>query len=110
MVTGCYNFVANMIFFLSGKNVNWKAKALECDSCKTWFYVKCQGGIKSFMYDLMDASHIPWHCLNCGLPNLSSTFFNTSENISVSEYSFSSLEDVQSPGVPNASSSSIHRP
>ena len=39
-----------------------------------------------------------------------STFFNTSENISVSENSFSYLEDVQSPGVPNASFSPIHRP
>ena len=25
------------------------------------------GGMKSFMYDLMDASNISWHCLCCGL-------------------------------------------
>lgn len=34
-----------------GKSVNWKSKALECDTCKTWFHVDCQGGMKTFMYD-----------------------------------------------------------
>ncbi|KAH3711406.1 hypothetical protein DPMN_071075 [Dreissena polymorpha] len=29
------------IRFLWKKNVTWKNKALECDTCKTWFHLPC---------------------------------------------------------------------
>ena len=97
-----------------GKNVNWKAKALECDSCSTWYHVDCQGGMKSFMYDILgEASQLSWHCLKCGLPNLSTSYFKETSCSSISQNSFSSLaclEEIVSPGAPNAASSPIHRP
>ena len=97
-----------------GKNVNWKSKAIECDSCSTWYHVDCQGGMKFVMYDILgEASHLSWHCLKCGLPNLSSSYFNETYSLN-SHNSFSSLscseEEIISPGAPNAASSPIHRP
>ena len=35
-----------------GKNVNWSSKALECDTCKTWYHTDCQGGMDTTMYNL----------------------------------------------------------
>ena len=43
------------------------------------------------------------------IPSLSSSYYNTTSGTSVSQNSFSSLEELTSPGVPNATSSPIHR-
>lgn len=91
-----------------GKNVNWKNKALECDSCKTWYHVDCQGGMPTFMYNIMDNSNLSWNCIKCGLPNISSSFFNQTElSTSKSFTMLSDISQVSSPGKPNASSSPI---
>ena len=62
------------------------------------------------MYDILEASNLSCHCLKCGLPNLSSSYYNTTSCTSISQNSFSSLEEITSAGVPNATSSPIHRP
>ena len=52
-------------------------------------------------------------CLKCGLPNLSTSYFNETSCSSISQNSFSSLaclEEIVSPGAPNAASSPNHRP
>ena len=93
-----------------GKAVTWKSRALECDSCKTWYHVDCQGQMSDTMYSIMDNSNISWNCLKCGLPNFSSTFFNQSIPSSLSANFFSVLS-CNSPGEqPFATSSpkSIH--
>jgi len=56
------------------------------------------------MYNLMDASNLSWHCLKCGLPNFSSSYFNQSISYSLTDNSFSILS-CDSPGKPSASSS-----
>ncbi|VDI84351.1 Hypothetical predicted protein [Mytilus galloprovincialis] len=91
-----------------GKNVTWKCKALECDSCKTWYHVDCQGGMQTTMYNIMDNSNLSWNCIKCGLPNFSSSFFNQTDiSSSVTNNSFSLLSDIGSPGQPHACSSPI---
>ena len=86
------------------KAVTWKSKALECDSCKNWYHINCQGQMSDSMYLIMDNSNISWNCLKCGLPNFSSTFFNQSIPSSLSENLFSVLS-CNSPGEPFATSS-----
>jgi hypothetical protein len=62
-----------------GRNVNWNSKALECDTCKTWYHTDCQGGMDTTMYNLMDISNLSWKCIKCGLPNFGSSFFYRTE-------------------------------
>ena len=86
------------------KAVTWKSKALECDTCKSWFHIDCQGNMTDSMYAIMDSSNISWHLLNCGLPNFASSYFNSSTPTLLSNNSFSVLS-CDSPGIPNAQSS-----
>ncbi|XP_069122198.1 uncharacterized protein [Argopecten irradians] len=60
----------------------------------------------------LDHSSVTWDCLNCGLPNFSSTLFDTSPTDISNKFShlhdtstLSSSDDPKSPGPPKASSS-----
>jgi hypothetical protein len=91
-----------------GKNVNWSSKALECDTCKTWYHTDCQGGMDTTMYNLMDISNLSWNCIKCGLPNFGSSFFYQTELSSFStNNTYHALSEIDSPGKPHACSSPI---
>jgi hypothetical protein len=91
-----------------GKNVNWSSKALECDTCKTWYHTDCQGGMDTTMYNLMDISNLSWNCIKCGLPNFGSSFFYQTELSSFSKNNtYHALSEIDSPGKPHACSSPI---
>ena len=76
--------------------------AVSCDDCDLWFHIGCQGMSRE-TYDSLIGKDFAWTCLRCGLPNLSTSFFDTSIS---STNSFSPLRDV----VPIAASSPRTRP
>ena len=78
-----------------GKAVRNGQRAVCCDRCDMWFHINCQGMPRS-TYEAHIDKDFSWTCLNCGLPNLGSSFF--SESISSSRNSFSVLSQAESPG------------
>ena len=60
------------------KPVASNQKATSCDSCNTWFHTKCTK-ISNKIYSCMNKTNmenVSWYCPGCGLPNLSSIFFD----------------------------------
>ncbi len=90
-----------------GKNVGYNHRGVQCESCDTWYHTNCQG-ISLPIYRAMNSSNVSWHCLQCGLPNFSSTLFNSPPSIASTNRfdSLSSFSDMSnSPGQPLAASS-----
>ena len=91
------------------KAVTWKHKAVVCDTCETWFHIDCQG-LDDYMHNILNSSNLSWECINCGMPNFFTTFFNSTSIESTNSYSFLD-SDIQSPiniGHPTFSSSPIN--
>ncbi|CAC5393455.1 unnamed protein product [Mytilus coruscus] len=89
--------------------VTWKTETVCCDSCGQWYHINCQQ-INHSMYEILGHSNISWECINCGMPNFSTTFFNTTIETS---NSYSELDisnepnDVENIGPPNFTSSPL---
>ncbi|CAC5390131.1 unnamed protein product [Mytilus coruscus] len=61
--------------------VTCKTEAVCCDSCGQWYYINCQQ-INHSMYEILGHSNFSWECINCGMPNFSTIFFNTTTETS----------------------------
>ena len=49
--------------------------AIQCDTCDTWIHKKCLE-IDPVSWKSLANTSISWHCLNCALPNFSSSLFD----------------------------------
>ena len=67
------------------------------DGCMTWHHINCQGMNIRIHKVHVDHDSYSWSCLKCGLPNFSTTFFETSESSFELSNSFSALDTSQSP-------------
>ena len=91
------------------KAVTWSHEAVCCDNCEQWYHIKCQG-IYSYMYQILNNSNLYWECTNCGMPNFSTTFFNstieTSNSYSELVNETNNIDDI---GTPTYTSSPIQK-
>ena len=76
-------------------DVGWEDQGICCDACSIWYHIDCQG-MSSTMYSILNKSsgkNIVWECLKCGMPNFSTSLFDTHNRFD----SLSSLSDPDSP-------------
>lgn len=86
--------------------------SIFCDECHRWFHADCVN-LSEDLLACLSRSDIPWVCpnLNCGLPNISTSLFNsvlTDTNASdsmTSDRSSTSSYSSSEPGSPTAHSS-----
>lgn len=94
------------------KAVKQRDPAVCCDTCEKWTHTKCMG-MNTAVYTGLMTESVSWHCIQCGMPNFSSAYFNTS--IPTSENAYSTLgsslaSHPENPGTPLASSTPHKRP
>ena len=65
---------------ICSKACTWKDRAVACDDCDVWFHTSCLG-MNSLVYKGLSGNNVSWHCWTCGLPNFSSKFFQSFENL-----------------------------
>ena len=95
------------------KASTWKQKVVCCDSCDQWYHINCHG-IDNKMYKILNKSNLSWECINCGMPNFSTTFFSStfpelSNTYSELETSIDSDKEIIDIGLPTHSSSPIQK-
>ena len=64
---------------LCSKAVRSNQRAVQCDSCDVWYHVKCMQ-MSTHVYEALANSSCIWECVVCGLPNFSSSLFESSHS------------------------------
>lgn len=78
-----------------GKAVKWKQQAIECEECSIWYHKQCIE-MSDNIFEVLEAHpSYSWICINCGLPNLALSFFDSSFELS---NSFDPLSPLNSSG------------
>lgn len=74
--------------------VQYGHDAIQCDHCDTWIHRDC-AAVTNEMYQIyMNHSNLSWICIQCGLPNIGSSFFDSDHFHSAN--SFDILKDTSS--------------
>ena len=91
----------NYLCGVCNNQVGWEDRAIVCDTCETWFHIDCQG-MNPAMYSLLSKSvnqSMSWECYKCGLPNFSTSLFDTMASM-ISTNRFDSLSSCDSSDIP----------
>lgn len=70
------------------KATTWKQRGVACDDWEKWFHADCMH-MSTPVYMYMALNNISWHCTNCGMPNFTSSLFEST--IMSTRNSFSTL-------------------
>ena len=84
------------------KAVTMKQQGVACDDCNLWYHAKCMH-MTTTVYNCLN--NVSWHCVACGMPQFTSSFF---DSIDIHTNSFSSLDSsglADAIGPPKACSS-----
>ena len=73
---------------ICSKAVTWNQRRVACDDCEKWFHAECMH-MPTPVYMLLQ--NISWHCTNCGMPQFSSSLFEST--ILSSNNSFLTLDN-----------------
>ena len=83
------------------KAVTWKHRGVACDDCNLWYHADCMN-MPSQIYNCLN--NVSWHCVTCGMPQFTSSFFDTFDMDTGNSFS-SLLSENDSIGPPDARSS-----
>ena len=87
--------------------VTWKQRGVARDDCSQWYHAECMH-ITSPVYKALNNPNISWHCVNCGMPNFSTSLFESfMVNMSNTYDHLSDSNLPDSPGQPIFTSSSL---
>ena len=64
------------------KAVRNNQRGIQCDYCDIWFHVQCMH-MNTRIYEALANSSCIWECADCGLPNFSSSLFESLDAIQV---------------------------
>ena len=73
---------------ICSKAVKWNQRAVACDNCKGWYHAECMN-MNSKIYTALTKPDTSWICCSCGIPNFSTSLFE-SFNINESSNRFDS--------------------
>ena len=82
-------------------SVGWEDRGICCDTCNVWCHIDCQG-MSTTMYGVHDRTlnkSLAWECVRCGMPNFSTSLFDTSASLDVSNR-FETLSTLSEPDSP----------
>ena len=81
-------------------SVGWEDRGICCDTCNVWYHIDYQG-MSLTMYSIYNKSlrtSVAWECMKCGMPNFSTSLFDTSASLDTHNrfYTLSSLSEPDS--------------
>ena len=80
-----------------GKDVRNNQNSIQCDGCMTWQHMNCQGMNVQTHKIHVEHNSYSWYRLKCGIPNFSTTYFETSDSFFQTTNSFTALNTSQTP-------------
>ena len=70
----------------------WGQRAIACDTCDGWYHIECLC-MGSAVYGYLGLSNVSWTCCQCGMPNFSSSLFDSTTTVSSNRFASLDSED-----------------